>query len=816
MRQLRFVMFFLTTVCVFAAHGSEWKVECELRDSLTGEGEPFATVRVDFYPPTKQAAVMVLSDADGRVEAQLPKAGDYQLTVTATGKRPFSRQFTVSEAQPVARLGVVRLSGSVELQEVEVLAQKPLVTAEIDRLSYSVADDSESATKTTLDMLRRVPMVSVDGQDNIQVKGSSNFKVLVNGKPNPMMSGNPKEVLRNLPASAVKSIEVITDPGAKYDAEGVGGILNIVLQDVKVQGYNLSLSAYGSNNNIGGSAYGTYQLGKFTTTAHYSYGRFRQNSMRVETERVDLDEAGLELSRLLSQTEGDVNGDYHYASLQSSYEPDSLNLLTLAGTLMANDYTSLNAGTTARTGQLAPFGYSMTQNSRTASLNGSLAFDYQHSFRRKGEFLTTSYRFTASPTDNDADQTYSDIRDVPFDLPTRRQEDDRRHTEHTVQVDYVNPFSEKHLFDTGAKYIARRDANDSHVFIDGTFDLPSSSFYEQRQDIFALYADYTLRLGKLGAKAGVRYEHTLTSVDYEYDPASNFSSNFDDVVPSVTFSYNMGVTQMMRLSYFMRINRPGITFLSPFRSSTDPSYVSYGNPNLDTERWHNVSFNISSFGARLSGNASLNYSFTDNGISDYAFLQDGVQHTTYGNVLRSSRVDLSLWGQWMPLARTKLMLSLMPAYSDLRSRRVDASNSGFSLSGYGSVEQGLGKRMRLMGYGGGGSGDVTLQGKSMSYYFYGISFSCSFLKDDRLNLSLFANNVYPTRLSYETSIETDRFRYRTLTNVRAWNAGVSLSFRLGNLNTSVKRTQRTINNDDLKQAEQSSVPQQQGGQGVQR
>lgn len=154
------------------------------------------------------------------------------------------RKFTLSASQKQVDLGTLYTAEASEmLKGVEVVAQKPLVKAEIDKISYSVEDDPDSKTNTTLEMLRKVPLVTVDGEDNIQVNGSSNFKVHVNGKPNTLMSNNPKEVLRSLPANSVKSIEVITEPGAKYDAEGIGGILNIITDDARMQGYNVTVNA---------------------------------------------------------------------------------------------------------------------------------------------------------------------------------------------------------------------------------------------------------------------------------------------------------------------------------------------------------------------------------------------------------------------------------------------------------------------------------------------------------------------------------------------------------------------------------------------
>lgn len=169
-------------------------------------------------------------------------------------------------------MGKILIAEATEmLKGVEVVAQKPLVKAEIDKVTYSIEDDPDSKTNTTLEMLRKVPLVTVDGEDKIQVNGSSKFKVHVNGKPNNMMSNNPTEVLRSMPANSIKSIEVITEPGAKYDAEGVAGILNIITVGAGMEGYTVTLNGGASNMRVYGGGYGTVQSGKFTVTGNYSY-----------------------------------------------------------------------------------------------------------------------------------------------------------------------------------------------------------------------------------------------------------------------------------------------------------------------------------------------------------------------------------------------------------------------------------------------------------------------------------------------------------------------------------------------------------------
>ena len=163
---------------------------------------------------------------------------------------------------------------SLELQGVEIVKQKALVKSDIDKITYNIEDDPDSKSNSTLEMLRKVPMVTVDGEDKIQVNGSSSFKIYVNSKPNQMMSNNPSEVLKSMPASSIKRIEVITNPGPKYDAEGVGGILNIITHSKSIEGYTATFNANAGNQGLGGGVYATVKSGKLTVSANMDYSYY--------------------------------------------------------------------------------------------------------------------------------------------------------------------------------------------------------------------------------------------------------------------------------------------------------------------------------------------------------------------------------------------------------------------------------------------------------------------------------------------------------------------------------------------------------------
>lgn len=227
-------------------------------DAATKEGEQYATMKITSQTDSTSTAALAVSEADGTFSMTLKKAGSYRLFVNAMGKQPIVRNFIVSDSEPTVSLDTLYIKeASHVLGAVEIVAQKPLVKADIDKITYDIEEDPDSKTNNILEMLRKVPMVTVDGDGNIKVNGSSGFKVYVNGRSNSMMSNNPKEVLKSMPASSIKKVEVITNPGPKYDAEGVGGILNIVTVGKGIEGYTVTTNAGVSNTDVDAGMYAT-------------------------------------------------------------------------------------------------------------------------------------------------------------------------------------------------------------------------------------------------------------------------------------------------------------------------------------------------------------------------------------------------------------------------------------------------------------------------------------------------------------------------------------------------------------------------------
>lgn len=781
-----------------------FQVRGVLIDSLSQEKEPYATIRVVRPSAPNQVVRMAVTDLDGGFQLSLPAEGTYRISISSMGKRTLTREFTCSPSQRKIDLGTLYTSETAEvLKNTEVVAQKLLVKAEIDRLSYNVEDDPDAQTNTTLEMLRKVPLLTVDGDDNIQVNGSGSFKVYVNGKPNTLMSNNPKEVLRSMPASVIKRIEVITDPGAKYDAEGVGGILNIVTADTRMQGYNATLGVQARNTGVGGNAYVTAQAGKFTVSANYSYNYHSTPTDYNSVEREDF--ITDEFHHLYQDGTSKSDGSFQFGSLEASYEVDALNLITLSANLFDGSFSSdenklirMN-----RSDQTRRYGYKMLTGAENNWMNLNLNLDYQHTFRKPGELLTLSYKLNTSPNEKTSDTHYEDQADVPYALRRQSYDNDAHTAEHTAQVDYVLPVNETHSLDAGMKYIYRLNSSDSRSLTENDEGVMVensllSSQYDQGQNILAAYADYQLKWKQMGLRAGVRYEHTFMNVEYALQPERNFQAGFNDWVPSMNLSYMLNPTSSLRLNYNMRINRPGIWYLNPFRDTSNPTAVSYGNPDLDTEKAHITGLAYGYFSAQFSVNANLSYRYVGNGIESYSFMKDGVQETTYGNVGKTHQTTLSVWANWNPGSKTRLSVNLSGDHFVMRSEELAADNRGFSGNLFLNAQQTLPWELRLSLFGGGSTPRVTLQGTGASYYFYGLNLSRSFLKEKRLNVSLYANNFFKKYQTTTSEIITETFRTLSKSKYSAMNFGCSVSWRLGDLKTQVKKTERSIQNDDMK------------------
>lgn len=796
-------------------------------DSVTHEGEPYATLTIARADSAAKPVKQALTDIKGRFSISSSGTGSYLLIVRSMGRKPMQRAYTVDATTRTIDMGTLLLQdGGNQLETVEVVAYKPLVKADVDKIAYSVEDDPEANTNTVIEMLKKVPMVTVDGQDNIRVNGNSSFKIYVNGKPNNMMTKNPKEVLKSMPASSIKKIEVITNPGPKYDAEGVGGILNIVTEGKGPEGYNATFSGRANNSSYGGGLYATVKQGKLTMSVNYNASSNHSPKGYTYSDRSQIGTDGTVTSSTVADGYTKGHSQWQGGDVEASYEIDTLRLIT--GSFSLSKFTSkrdaLNTAfsTVPATGQRL-YGYRSPSHSKENWDDYSASLDYQRSFSVKDRLLTLSYRLESSPSTSDSRYLYTH-REAADDWQTfidrmrdQRMDGDENTMEHTFQIDYTTPFAKHHTWEAGVKYILRRNKSDNDRYNlgtgdkDETYDSDNSSHYRHHNDILAAYTGYGLTLDKWSARLGMRYEHTLQKVEYLLGRGTNFHKNFDDLVPSARLGYKFSDATNLSLGYKMRINRPGIWYLNPYLDDRIPDAISQGNPNLDTEKSHAVDLQFSSYNSKLTYTLTGTYRFVNNSIESVDRLVNDrnieglpnptgkdVIYSSYANIGHIQYAGLMAYANWTPINNTRITLNGSVGYSHM-SDGQSLRNHGWCTNIDASLQQTFAKTWIFNASYYVQTPQPTLQGKDARYQWYNFSLSKSFM-DKRLTLTAYIINPFGKRyFCYRSETVADNFRTTASSSWCQLNYGVSVRFRIGKLKASVKHTERTVENNDVKQ-----------------
>ncbi|MCQ2288763.1 MAG: TonB-dependent receptor [Muribaculaceae bacterium] len=799
---------------------AQMKVSFTLHDN-NGETVPYATVYIYHANDTVNVVSTGITDDNGRFSQAIKQAGKYRLKATFVGMDAAQQAFEVSDGKPDANLGTLVMGSTGNLLKgIEVTAQRQLVKTEIDRVAYDMQADADSKTNNVLEMLKKVPLVSVDGQDEIRVKGSTSFKIYRNGHPDPALGTNPKAILKAVPASMIKRIEVITDPGAKYDAEGTSAILNIVMVDnSQVNGatgtIGMGASMYGDVN---GSANVTAQLGKVVTNVNYGYHRnSTHHSHNLQESTTHYNDTGNEFTTF-NDSKATVN--VHYGDVSASWEPDTLNLLSASAGGYYYDYagTGLNiAKMTTSTG--APvFSYKIngdTPGSSFYDLHGRA--DFQHKTRVKDETLTLSYMVSTSRNHQDMNSHYFDIEGSPMPYTAMFTTAKERFAEHTFQFDWTRPFARFHKVETGLKYINRTNKSENTNTYEGFSEMNSHRLFNHLTQVGAAYVSYNYARDKWSARAGLRYEFSHLEAKYPDGAQAGYHRNLGDWVPNAAIEYKPDWFNSYKLSFSTNIQRPGITYLNP-AVKEDPTTRTFGNSHLESAREYNISFTYMRLGAKLTFNVSPTLSFSSNQIVGVQYLEDGKQVSTYENTLRHCYAGLNAFAQWTIGPKSSLMFNGNAGYDINHSKKLDLDNNRWRAFTFAQFTQQLPWKLRL-GAGGGFwmGGAQGLYGYNSGSAFYNLSLQRSFLKEDRLTVQLQAQNVFSGKYTTMRSHTTQGdYTGDTTSKWVGRNVSLNVSYRFGSLKARVKKTNTTIENNDVVGGSSQAGAAQGGQQGQQQ
>jgi outer membrane receptor protein involved in Fe transport len=499
--------------------------------------------------------------------------------------------------------------------------------------------------------------------------------------------------------------------------------------------------------------------------------------------------------------------------MELSYEFDTLNLLSASFGVNGGSYKQPNniSQTYMRDWNGDTISaYNSITNTKNSYIGFSGNIDYQRTFKKPEQLFTISYLFDLSPDNSEnisivkLDTNYSNI------LNTKELNQKfiklGNTDEHTFQLDYTEPFKDgKHVIAGGIKYILRKNKadNDYKLYNDltGEYDLDTARIQNDMlyyQHIFGAYASYTFKLKKFSARVGGRLEGTLQDVQFLDHTQDNFTAKFLDFIPSISLNYKPTDKSNFRLSYNNGISRPNIWYLNPYIDDSNQYSIDYGNPDLKSERSHNITFNYGYVAQKFNMNISASYRQINNSIENYTFIDDnGIINSTYANIGKYRSLGGNLYLNYNPWKWLRMWGQANGSYSEYQNN--DYTNGNFRVYAYAGLNFTLPWKLKFNVVGGGATPWSGYQNTGSTWYYYYFSLQRSFLKGDKLNVSIFAQDPFEKYKSYTgKSWNTGIYENNSTSKQLGRLFGISVSWQFGEMKAQIKKAERGISNDDVK------------------
>ncbi|QHT70225.1 TonB-dependent receptor [Rhodocytophaga rosea] len=579
----------LTTFCLFAQNNASFLIKGTLHDE---EKNPVSYANVALYVVKDSSLVTgAVSGDDGKFEISA-KPGSYYIKITFLSFE--EKKITgIKVVDKEVNLGTVVLKNSAKtLEEVVVQGEKSQMELALDKKVFNVGKDLANAGGTATDILRNVPSVAVDVEGNVSLRGSGNVRILIDGKPSGLVSIRGGSGLQQLQGSQIERVEIITNPSARYEAEGMSGIINIVLKKERKEGFNGSFDLIaGHPANYGAAASINYRKKNLNFFVNYT-GSYRntpgRNSLYQELYRND----STFLSRQTFNSR--LNGMYNTARAGIDYYFNDKNILTGSYTWRISKgkrYSDIQYRDYISTLDNLQGVVNRTQDETETEPNSEYALTYKRSFSRKGHELTADLRFL----DNweKSDQYFTEKAYLPDGSPSgvadllQRSLNDETEKQLLLQIDYVHPFGKEGKLEAGLRSSSRDMTNNFSVTeeIEGGNWRPLDSLtnnFLYEENIHALYGILGNKTGKFSYQVGLRAEWTDVTTTLKQTDEVN-PRDYRNLFPSVHLTYDLPKQHALQLSYSRRVRRPQYNDLSPFMTFSDRRNFFSGNPDLNPE-----------------------------------------------------------------------------------------------------------------------------------------------------------------------------------------------------------------------------------------
>lgn len=802
---MKYPLILLVLFVTLSANAQTATLNGSLLDSASHNPVAFATLYLFRQDSPVKPLRSGFSTDEGRFRWSNLDTGIYVLKISTVGYRPIS--MIVDIHGDITNMTEVLLQATTQvLKEVTITATKPLLEVKADRIIYNAESDPTNAGATTAELLRKVPFLSVDMDDKLKLKGQSNFKVQLNGRSTGIFARDPSEAVRSLPASLILRVEVITTPGARYDAEGIGGIINIVTVK-KIQGTKGSLNA--GINTLGAH---TQAASLFSKQGKWGFSVQLSNSWQDNWAESSYSRTNLVATELYQEKrEGDGRSKDNTSTgfVEIAYDLDSLTTLSLHADLNKNkfNYDFYNTHTGENIEGLVIEKGNVDNLYGGNSLASKSGFDMVRKFRKAGRELSASYLFSRQDDNNISDNSRV-FQMGSYDSKIVIK-DANPNTEHTVDLNFSEPLNEQHTISMGFKSIFRNISND---YATDTFDfvaqqehrlLPQSGVFHYQQAVYSAYGEHGFSWKKWSFLTGLRYEYTDT--DGDLNGANEFDLNYRSLFPSFNATYRIGPTKSIHVGVSRRIQRPSLWYLNPQVDLSDPRNIRYGNPLLQPEYAQRYEVGWSKFTPKGTLSLNIDQTLISNVINSFTYIDpsNGFNESTFQNNGHTYQTGLNVF--FMKILNKKWSVNVQSGLNYQFLKGFDGistiTNDGISGNCMANIAFNAWKRISISATGLYYWGSPTLQGSYGDQYNYSLSIRRTFLKNKKLYISLNTDLFAQRSLNSILTTSSPAFEIRQVDIRPARLIRVSANWRFGKLRAEVSR-KRDIENGDLKAKQQ--------------
>ncbi|SDF20365.1 Outer membrane receptor for ferrienterochelin and colicins [Mucilaginibacter pineti] len=776
--------------------GGKGKITGKVTDAATKQPVDYATVAIYKQGVAAPFNGISTDPKGGFILDKIP-AGEYKITVDFLGyQRTTIEHVLVKDGGNTTLNDILLAPVPHQLKGVTITATTPTVENKIDKMVYNPQNDLSAQGGVAIDILKKVPQITVDIDGNVELQGNANIRFLINGKPSSIFGASLADALASIPASQIKSIEVVTSPGAKYDAAGTGGIINIILKDSRVEGVNGSINLSAGTRRENGSFNLNVRKGNFGVNAFFS-GNAQINTNSPNSRTRNSTDSALNRTTLLQDGSNNFKRNGYESGINFTWNISKHDDLT-AG-VGFNHFGNHGEGVTNQDQSVfnvAGQQLSNLQSIRNSSskFNGTATdvnLNYKKTFDTEGQELNILY---SSSFGNNSFSSFQQQNYFTAGIPSTgiRNNNPGKDHETNISVDYTQPLSKDFTIETGGKLVF--DHINNNVITDslaGSTFVPNAGqtygfTYDRKIYAYYLSASTSLFNKFLDVKAGLRDEYTSTNADFQGVTIPGYNT----LAPSLVFQHKLDASQSIKLSYTRRIERPEYGDLNPFLNISDPHNISTGNPQLKPELGDNFELGYNkSYDKGANINIAAFYRRNTDDIQSFTtfYSQLDINGTTYTDVSLNQRYNLgsevrtgvNLYGS-VPVTKEFNLRSNMIFSDRISNNPGSPSVSGFAYRLNLNAQYSFGHDLSAEFFGNYNSSQKGIQGVNPKFVFYNFAMRKQFL-NKKASFGLTASNPFSKYVGQRSTTFGSNFNQVNIRNIPVQSFGISLSYKFGKL-----------------------------------